>query len=419
MKIKDLAHNPENPRKISDEKLQMLKKSLAKFGDLSGIIYNTKTKRLVGAHQRTKIFDPETPITITNRFSKPTKTGTVAEGYVEIGKDRFSYRETYWDEATEKAANIAANKGAGEWDDGKLTAWLGELNDLDFDMDFTMFDSKELAKFDIETGDKSRTGPGGTDEDHVPEKSPAITKPGDTYKLGDHRLMCGDSTKETDIARLIKEHKADMVFTDPPYGMNLDTDYSKIKGSKNTQAAPGTVAKKYRPIIGDDQFFDPSLVLNFFKEVQEIFLWGGDYYCTNLPLGTFIVWDKNNGNESADRMIGNAYEMCWSKSKHKKIMARIFGRGTFGHDKVKIHPTQKPVQLVEWFFEQWGNGCQNIIDLFGGSGSTLIACEKTNRKCFMMEIDPHYCDVIIDRWEKYTGRKAELLPKPVLKKGGK
>src|SRR4051812_43912555 len=118
MQIKNLVPNAENPRTITPAKRAMLKKALLKFGDLSGIVYNRKTKQLVGGHQRREIFDPESVVTITKKFSKPTKTGTVAEGFVEFNGEKFSYREVYWDAHLEKAANIAANKGAGEWDPG-------------------------------------------------------------------------------------------------------------------------------------------------------------------------------------------------------------------------------------------------------------------------------------------------------------
>lgn len=245
-------------------------------------------------------------------------------------------------------------------------------------------------------------------EDEVPDKAKSRCKSGDIWILGDHRLLCGDATSVDDVDSLIGGKKTDMVFTDPPYGMNLQCDYSKWP-TKGGQAKKGTIGNEFKPVIGDDKEFDPSFILNFFNEIKEIFMWGGEYHYQNLPKGgVFIVWDKNNGNESADKMIGSGYELCWSKQKHKREMCRMFGRGTFGHDKVKIHPTQKPVQLAEWFFEKWGKNKTNIIDLYGGSGSTLIACEKTSKKCFMMEISPEYCDVILQRWADYTGKEPIL-----------
>jgi hypothetical protein len=162
MKIQDLAKNPGNPRTITETKKKMLLKALRRFGDLSGIVYNRKTAHLVGGHQRSDIFDPATPVVITKSYSKPTKTGTVAEGYIEAKGERFTYREVFWDEPTEKAATIAANKGAGEWDLGKLSEWVKELASFDtnFELDLTMFDEQELAIFlrdidKINAGDES------------------------------------------------------------------------------------------------------------------------------------------------------------------------------------------------------------------------------------------------------------------------
>ncbi len=140
MKIQDLKHNEENPRTISDKKLEMLKKSLAEFGDLGGFVYNTKTKRLVGGHQRSKVFKPDTTICIEKKYAKATKTGTIAEGYALLNGERFKYREVNWDSVKEKAANIAANKGAGEWDLPKLGEWLKEIDGFGFDLNLTMFE---------------------------------------------------------------------------------------------------------------------------------------------------------------------------------------------------------------------------------------------------------------------------------------
>lgn len=162
MKLKDLAPNPKNPRTITKAKLEMLTKSLATHGDLSGIVYNKKSKQLVGGHQRKDISDPETDIVITKRLKKPTKTGTIAEGYVLIDGEKYSYREVWWDAKQEKAANIAANKGAGEWDMPQLAEWMKELSDFDadFDVDLTMFDSSERKKFVdmFETASESEQG---------------------------------------------------------------------------------------------------------------------------------------------------------------------------------------------------------------------------------------------------------------------
>ena len=194
MKIQDLTPNEENPRSISPAKLAQLKKALFKFGDLSGIVFNRKTKHLVGGHQRAKILASDSTITITKKFSKPTKTGTVAEGYIQIGTDRFAYREVYWDKVLEQAATIAANKNAGEWEMPRLSSWLKELSDfdLDFDLDLTMFDAKELAELPtpIEVSGHTRVPGNGKDDKEKPQKPPKC-KGGQVWALGEARLKVG------------------------------------------------------------------------------------------------------------------------------------------------------------------------------------------------------------------------------------
>lgn len=410
MQIKNLSPNEKNPRRISDEKLSMLQKAMAEHGDLGGIIYNThpKSKHLVGGHQRVKTLDPDAIIEYTKKYSKPTKTGTVAEGHVELNGERFKYREVYWHPAKEKAAMIAANQNAGEWDNELLTEMLNDITELDasFDMALTMLDEKELeTHLGTTVKEHTRKGATGVDEDEVPEVIPPRTQLGDRYQLGEHRLMCGDSMLEENVTKLIGDKKIDMVFTDPPYGMNLDTNFAKTKRVKGNS---------YKPVLNDNKEFDPSTILSRFSEVQDVILWGADYYSKYLPVnGSWFVWDKKK--EDLDASIGSSFELCWSKKLRKREICRILWSGFTAKERneKRVHPTQKPIALVEWFFERIeGN---RVLDLFGGSGSTLIACEKTNRQCFMMELDPHYCDVIVERWEKYTGLKAKHIPAPQVK----
>jgi len=221
--------------------------------------------------------------------------------------------------------------------------------------------------------------------------------------------MCGDSTSIDAVDRLMDGQKADMVFTDPPYGMNLDTDYSPVKGT--SKMSKTLTAKSHRKVLGDDVDFDPSFLLELFSKTKEIFLWGGDYYCQRLPVGgSWVVWDKTGGHDSLmNAGFASNFELCWSKQKHKRDIARFTWKGVAGRAGEKtVHPTQKPTKMAEWFFEKWGKCEDLVIDLFGGSGSTLIACEKTNRHCRMMELDPKYCDVIIKRWQEFTGDDAVL-----------
>lgn len=241
----------------------------------------------------------------------------------------------------------------------------------------------------------------------------------DESEIHSHRLMCGDSTSVTDIEKLMDGNKADIVLSDPPYGMNLDTDFSTIKGSmKSIGKKNHTQGNKYNRVIGDNEDFKPELISTFFDNfgyVKEMFLFGADYYAELLQdknNGSWLVWDKRKPSQ-ADA-IGSEFELCWSKTKHKRRMLRHDWFGFLSSEnqqdaRNRVHPTQKPITLIVDILNQWGNGCSNVIDLYGGSGSTLIACEQLSRNCFMMELDPHYVDVIIARWEKFTGQKAVLL----------
>lgn len=262
---------------------------------------------------------------------------------------------------------------------------LASYSEIDFD------------DFKAEYFDDTPVVEGKTDEDAVPETAPAVTKLGDIWTLGSHRLMCGDSTDSEQVARLMNGEKADMVFTDPPYGMNLDTDYSKLPSTKKSGN------KTYNKVIGDDKEFDPKIIIDL---ADEVIAFGADYYADKLPKGgSWYVWDKRV-TENFDAMIGSAFELAWSKKKHKREIAR-FNNTLFSGEseaKNKVHPTQKPTKLIEWFFNKIK--CHIVVDLFLGSGSTLIACEKTNRKCYGMELDTKYCDIIIKRWQDFTGKQA-------------
>jgi len=242
------------------------------------------------------------------------------------------------------------------------------------------------------------------DFDATPPETP-ITVLGDLYEIGEHRLLCGDSTDSDQVAKLMNGEKADMVFTDPPYGMFLDTDYSEIKGSKNAKISGG--GKSYSKVIGDHNDFTPELIHTIFacfSDVKDIFIWGADYFAEFIPdknNGSWIVWDKR-GSEDADKIVGSSFELCWSKEKHKRLIARIKWMGAFGSADARnrVHPTQKPIKLAEWFFNQWGNKDDLIADLFLGSGTTMAAAHQLNRKCYGMELDQKYCDVIVKRMVK-------------------
>ena len=304
-------------------------------------------------------------------------------------------------EAQRKAYILADNKLAlnAGWDVEALRVELEGLQDLDFDLGLIGFDISELAGF-LDTTE------GLTDPDAIPEAPEPVARLGDVWVLGNHRLMCGDSTSIDAVDKLMDGQKADMVFTDPPYGMFLDTDYTKM----------GSGGKSHETVIADDQQFDAGFLLSTFAYCKEVFLWGADYFVETLnrqypDLGSWIIWDKYSDQERyglLDGRFGSTFETCWSKAKHKREIARVLVTTNYtAHgDETRVHPTQKPVALVKWFFERWGQVDDVLVDVYGGSGSTLIACEKTNRNCYMMELDPKYCDVIVQRWEDFTGETA-------------
>lgn len=304
-----------------------------------------------------------------------------------------------------KAFRLADNKTAefADWDFELLTEELDEITDIDMS-DFG-FDITALEDEDPET-----------EEDISPEEAVNRCHSGDLWKLGGCRLLCGDSTKPENINKLMAGKKADVIFTDPPYGMQLDTDYTSM-ASKITE----TGGSKYDQGKVDE--FSPEMIeIIMSMPSRETFLWGADYYAEYLPdrnSGSWIVWDKRgegedeDADEISDKMFGSCFELCWSKKKHKREIARIKWAGLFGlseeFDKKRYHPTQKPIKLVAWFLKRYSKKNDIIVDPYGGSGSTLIACEQLNRKCFMCEIDEHYCDIIIQRWENLTGQEAVLL----------
>lgn len=374
-----------NSRTHSDAQVTKIASSIKEFGFLNPVIID-KDNGIIAGHGRVmaakKLGMKQVPVLLADHLT----------------------------EAQKRAYVIADNRLAldAEWDEEMLRVEIAELEDLGFNLELTGFDVGELDL--LKGGDLVE---GLTDEDSVPDvPEQPVSKLGDVWILGNHRLMCGDSTSIDSVDKLMAGQKADMVFTDPPYGMFLDADYSgmkrKFKGSNG--------GAKYENVIGDHEDFNPDFINNVFASFgycKEIFLWGADYYADLLPNrndGSWVVWDKR-GDESADKMFGSTFELCWSKARHKRMLARIKWAGIFGmekeHDKKRCHPTQKPVELINWFFDYYSMQDKKIVvDLFGGSGSTLIACEKTNRHARLMELDPKYCDVIIKRWQDFTGKQA-------------
>ena len=370
-KISELKNNPNNPRK-NDNAVDTVAKSIKKYGfrnplivDDAGIVWcgNTRLK----AAKKLKL--KEVPCIIVSDLTEQ--------------------------QMTELALLDNKTNEIAEWDTDVLSDILKTVDLSEFDLNWNV---------DLDIGDIEKE-PEEDDfdiDENIPEHPKS--KLGDIYQLGNHRLMCGDSTKKEDVELLMNGEKADMVFTDPPYGMGLNTDYSSLSWGDRK-------GKKYEQGIVDD--FNPKMIeIIFSLNIKEIFLWGADYYSEYLKNkndGSWIVWDKTL-ESNGDAGSNSEFELCWSKQKHKRKVIHFNWFRYFGLSKQdinkRIHPTQKPLQVINYFLENYSKNNNIILDLFGGSGSTLIACEQLNRKCYMMELDPKYVDVIIARWEKYTGQKA-------------
>jgi len=285
-----------------------------------------------------------------------------------------------------KAFRIADNKVGefAEWDMDLLGLELSELEELEFDISDMGFEDEELD--DILGRDAEVVE---DDFDEEPPDEPE-SKLGDIWTLGRHRLVCGDSKDGNAIAKLMDGEKADMVFTDPPYGMKLDTDYSKM----------GSTTTSYSKVIGDDEEFDMTKIFNNIKS-PIWYIWGGDYLYKTIPNfdeGVYIVWSKRMSDEE-NKVFGSAYELCWTYPKRKKEIWFVRGINQ-SSERLGVHPTQKPTELSQRALKQ-NKDALNIVDVFGGSGSTLIACEQLNRICYLMELDEKYIDVIVKRYANF------------------
>ena len=360
-KVSELKEWDINPRLISKEEYKSLKESMNKLGNWDSLVINTDGTVIAG-NQRLKIH----------------KERGDSEVEVKVPDRELSLEEI-------KEIGIKSNRHSGEWD---MDILANEFEDLLEELGFDDL----LPEVELEVKE---------DDYEEPEDLETTVVLGDVYQLGEHRLMCGDSTKIEGVEKLMNGEKADMVFTDPPYGMDLDTDYSKITGGEGK-------GKKHKEVMGDDKPFDPSPLFEMFGYCEEIILFGADYYLPRIPdwdKGTWLIWDKRE-TENYDKVIGSSFEVLWSKKKRRKEIIRYqyVSWGRRMEDGEKVHPTMKPVKLLSDVILK--TNANLIVDVFGGSGSTLIACEQTNRRCYMMELDPHYCQVIIDRWEKLTGKET-------------
>lgn len=376
-----------NAKKHGRDQLKKLKASIQEFGFLTPCVIDSEYN-LIAGHGR---------VMAAKELSFETVPCVFIEGLTE----------------TQRRAYILADNRLGElgeWDFDIVNEELEDLDDLDFDITLTGF---ELPDMEEETE---------VVEDDFSEDVETRCKLGDIWRLGEHRLICGDSTDINVVNKLMDGNNADLLLTDPPYGINVVSVDNKICADKpfgsKGKVGYGQKGKnkildcnEYAPIIGDDTTDtarDSYSVGITVSDNQIIF--GGNYFTDFLPPSRcWVVWDKQNTGNFADA------ELAWTSfDKGVKLyhfmwngLAREGSRTVEG--KTRVHPTQKPVGMLGDILKDFSTDGQNILDLFGGSGSTLIACEQLNRKCFMCELDPHYCDVIINRWETLTGREAVLI----------
>lgn len=440
-KITDLKPAPYNPRldlQPGDPDYEKLKRSIQEFGLVEPIVFNERTGYVVGGHQRLKVLQ-------------------------DLGWSEVPVSVVDLDPEKEKALNVALNKIEGDWDNFKLKELLEELDTGAFDITITGFDEEEIedlmTQFYVE--EETEVKEDNFDPDKAAEEvQEPVTKPGDVWLLGRHRLMCGDSTNIDDVLRLMGGKQADMIFTDPPY--NVDYEGSNGKKIKNDNmedsafyqflydafVAMYTVLKEGGPIY---VCHADSEGLNFrkaFKDagflMKQCLIWvknslvlgRQDYHWKHEPIlygwkpGAAHAWYGGRKQdtvveEDVDLVIqkeGDHFVLSFSNGI-KSVMVKVpsyeivfsgddSDSTTWRIEKPKKnadHPTMKPIALCARAIQNSSKPGELVLDPFGGSGSTLIACEQTGRTCFTMEFDPIYCDVILRRFEEFTGQKPVKL----------
>ena len=377
-------YNPRKDLQPGDPEYEKLKRSLQQFGYVEPVIWNKATGRVVGGHQRLKVLQD---IGITE----------VDCVVVDIPEDQ------------EKALNIALNKISGDWDNDKLALLIEDLQGADFDVSITGFDPAEiddLFKDSIKDGVKEDT----FDVDAELEK-PTTTKTGDIWQLGRHRLICGDSTKTDTFDLLMSGVKANLVITDPPYNVNYEGSAGKIKNDN----------------MGNDAFY--KFLLDAFTQMHavmaddaSIYVFHADTEGLNFRrafadagfyLSGCCIWKKQS------LVLGRSpyqwqHEPClygWKKNgKHQWYTGRK-ETTIWEFDKPKRngdHPTMKPIPLLAYPIMNSSMSNSVVVDPFGGSGSTLIACEQTDRICYTVELDEKFCDVIVKRYIEQVGGSEDV-----------
>jgi len=377
MNIKNFKLNPNNPRVINDQNFKKLVKSIKDFPEML-------EKRPIVC-----VYDEELKL-IPLWWNQRLKA-LMELWYEDIPETYYSIVDD-WDEEKQREFIIKDNNNLWEWDYNELqNEWnIEDLQEWWVNLDFWEDEEKEVVEDDFVAKEK--------DEKEIKVKL------WDIYELWNHRLMCWDSTSIDDVNKLMNWEKADMVFTDPPYGYEYQSNM-RTKTEKFDVIENDDKKLDFMPIVKkfNNGFVFVCTTWKVLKEWLEIFT---KYY----DLSNMIIWDKGGGGiGDLKHTFLTDYEIILCSNNDKQITGKRIGSvWNIQKDNANdyVHATQKPVEVSATAIQNTTNENDNILDLFGGSGSTLIACEQLNRKCYMMELDPHYIDVIIQRWENFTGEKA-------------
>ena len=412
---------PYNPRTISDHDLVALGRSMTTFGIVEPVVVNKRTGRIVGGHQRVKAAEAQ-------------------------GIEQLPVVHVDLDEAAEKQLNLALNRISGEFDLEKLTDVLRELEIAGVDLDLTGFTATEIDDLirGMETPEDGLTDPDLTPE---PPDEPA-TQPGDLIYLGRHRLLCGDAADPGHVRRLLEGETIQLVHTDPPYNVNVEprsnnaiaasgkarTHHQGLDVARHPEKTKPTGKMRARDRVLENDFVSDeefaTLLRVWFQNMSDVlepgrsfYLWGGYANVANYPaaieqadlyFSQAIIWVKEWPVLTRKDFMGN-HEWCfygWKKGAAHYFNPNINNApDVWSVRKVTpqsmIHLTEKPVELAERAMTYSSRKGENVLDLFGGSGSTLMAAERLGRRAFLTEIDPAYCDVIVNRWQDFTGNKAD------------
>lgn len=376
--VADLIPYIANSRTHSDAQVAQIAASIKEFGWTNPILVSGDNSIIAG-HGRLmaarKLGMEEVPVIVLDHLSK----------------------------AQQRALVIADNQLAlnAGWNMDMLKAEIEDLQLEDFDLNILGFDDKFLDGL-LEPEPTA----GLTDEDAVPEvpETPK-TVLGDVWVLGNHRLMCGDSTSIDAVDKLLNGVAIDLVHTDPPYGIS-ETASKRTSRETNSLAKSNSHLPDFNDATTDAA--RGAFVLCEGLGIKRQVWWGANYYAHALPeTANWFVWDKRVEEKQKD--VNSDCELAWVKSKWSSV--RIFRHLWKGlikeseRGQARVHPTQKPVALIEWVIDYYRD-VKTVLDLFGGSGSTLIGCEKKGCDAFLMELEPYYCDVIIKRWQDFTGKEA-------------